>query len=77
VARWLLSGTTETATQNVKLNLNGVVFATLSSISAAGWATLVLEKVTINGSNNVSLAVVSAATAGAVYSTQIEMTRIG
>jgi hypothetical protein len=72
-----LTGTAETALQNLRLRENGATLYTLPSLStfALAW---VFPRVEVNeGGGNLDLIAVAAATAGAIYNATLIATRIG
>lgn len=73
--RWLLSGTTETATANLQLTANSANLTALPTISGSGWGEASIY-LTIPASQFCYLKVVANATAGSVYSAQLMATKL-
>lgn len=71
-----LNGTAETLLRNLRLRENGATVADLSS--TPGSATYIIERFEVNqGGGNVDVVAIGLATAGAIYTVQILLTRIG
>lgn len=73
-----LSGTAETQLANLRLRMNGaVVIAALPTTPGPAPTVIDLDRIVTDAPNrNVDLQVVAAATAGAIYTTTVLLTRI-
>jgi hypothetical protein len=72
-----LTGTAETALQNLRLRENGNTLYTLPSLSTFA-LTWIFPRVEVNeGGGNLDLIAIAAATAGAIYNATLIATRIG
>lgn len=74
--KWFLDGTTETATSNIQIGINGVNYTGLPNKTGVPLG-LRFPKLTLNGTNSVNIVATALATTGAVYTGQILVTRIG
>lgn len=74
--RYALTGTAETALNNVQIKANGAgVIGTLPSLTGSGWNEVEFY-VTCNGTNQLIVAAIAGGTTGAIYSAQIVATKM-
>ena len=73
-----LTGTAETQLTNLRLRQGGTLVANLPSLpTAASPVEIVLDQVEVDADNSdVDIIAIAAATAGAIYTAQLTMTRI-
>lgn len=77
VCTYAITGTTETSLANLRLKWNNTIKITgLPTVTSAGFFTVVVERATIDGTNNIRLEAVAASTAGSVYTGAITYTRL-